>query len=718
MNEQYQQSMRAGAGLRGPRLQAAVLAALLSQAFPAHAEPQGAEPADAAAADAPSEEGTITILGKRMGMSRVPDGAKLPVELIALPMSVTVIDRELLDDQNAVELQDALRNASGVVPGGYFEGFDFYRIRGFDASGFTFLDGLLADQTFWVQEELFGMESVEVLKGPMSGLFGQAPAGGLVNLVSKRPRQDDFLELDTSAGSYDYFDLGVDANHRFSDRFAARINAVYRERGSFVDQVPVADRLYLAPSLAWELGSSTRLTVLTQFIEEDTGVAQPLPAEGTVLPNPNGRIPISRAVGEPALDNTADISRWQLGWDFTHDFNDAWSLRQVARTSSTDVDFQAIYPWYLEDDLRTLNRYIRKQVVRADADAADTQVIARLGGDVRHTMVMGVDWYRFRQRQGFAYHTFDDPLFPPIDLFDPVYGAPIPDFEVDELFPSELDRVGAYVQDHIAFTEQFSILVGGRYDWTDDGTAKDEEFTPRAGITYEFRPGAAVFASYAESFLPQAGLTFANGDPLPPETGEQVEVGLKFQLFGDRFEGTVSAYELKRRNIATDDPDSEEFVFVTTGEQRSRGFELDGIWRITPNWELVASYGNTDAEVTEDNELVVGSDMVNIPRDAFSVWTKYVVPGGALEGLGFSAGLRHVSEQAGDMTYAGAEEFAFELPSFTVYDAAISWQRGRYRAALSVSNLTDEVYFPASFSRTFVMPGEPRSYRFSVGVSL
>lgn len=664
----------------------------------------------AAAAQEPKEkedvEYEVTVLSKREALDRSAEGAKLPIPLIKLPQSVAIIDRELLDDQNVVELQDALRNVGGVVPGGYFDGFDFYRIRGFDSSGFTFLDGLLADQTFWTQEELFGIELVEVLKGPVSSLFGQAPAGGLVNLVSKRPKHQDFLRMETSAGSHDYFDIGLDGNTQVGESGAFRLNALFRKRGSFVDDVPLAKRYFAAPSFTWDFSEATQLTLLAQFIEEDTGLAQPLPAEGTSEPNPNGKVPLTRAIGEPGFDDTADISRQQAGWEFSHRFNDAVKFKQMARASWIDVNFQAIYPWYLEDDLRTLNRYVRKQTVEANAIAADNQLVIETAGRFSQVMVGGVDFYKFDQDQGFAYD-FD---FAPIDIIDPQYGTPVADFAVTSTDPTRLKRTGVYFQDLIDLTERFSVLLGGRYDWTNDGV-KDSKFTPRAGATLQLVPGASVFVSYSGSFQPQGGVPTVSGVPLEPETGEQYEVGLKAQLFDDRLTATLSLYELTRQNIATDDPNSDEYAFVTTGEQRSRGMEIDAVIRFTPTWELVGNYAYTDAEITKDNELVIGSRTVNVPRNGFSVWTKYVVPAGLMQGLGFSLGARTYGKQAGDLTYVGAEPLAFDLPSYTVADAGVSLERGQYRVRFNVSNLTDKVYYPASYSRTFVMPGEPRTYR-------
>jgi iron complex outermembrane receptor protein len=641
----------------------------------------------------------VTVLAKRNALERRAGGAKLPVSLLKLPQSVTIIDHELLEDQNVVKLEDALRNSAGVNAGGYFEGFDFYRIRGFDASGFTLLDGLLADQTFWTQEELYGMEQVEVLKGPMSGLYGQAP------------RQDSFFKIKTSAGSHDYFDIGLDGNMPLNDRMALRLNGVFRKQGSFVDNVKVGERYFAAPSFSWDIGDATKIVFLTQFIEENTGLAQPLPAEGTVLSNPNGKIPLTRAIGEPGFEDTADIGRQQYGWELVHSFSESLRFKQVARGSAINVNFQAIYPWYIEDDLRTLNRYVRGQAVRASSAAVDNQFILEAGERWRHTLLAGLDWYKFNQRQGFAYD-FD---YPAIDVIDPQYGlAPAP-VAPTSLNPYQLKRTGLYFQDHVQLTERFSVLFGGRYDWTEETTdvgVEDKEFSPRAGATFEFMPGASVYVSYAAAFQPQGDMPpLAGSPPLAPEVGDQFELGLKTDLLDDRLTATVALYELTRENVAIEIATTPEYDFMATGEQRSRGVEIDSIIRFTPTWELIANATFVTAEITKDTVLQPGSRTLNVPDTFFNVWTKYTIPSGPLQGLGFSLGALRSGNQAGDDTYRDFPTLAFNLPAYTVVDAGISFERGRYRMSFDVDNLTDKVYFPSSYGRTFVMPGEPRTYR-------
>lgn len=666
--------------------------------------------------DRPEED--IIVLAKRGMMELSVEGAKLPIPLKEVPQSIAIIDRALLDSQNVVELEDALRNAAGVTPGGYFEGFDYYRIRGFEAQGNTYIDGLRADQTFWVQEELFGMESVEVLKGPPSALFGQAPAGGLVNLVSKRPVQDDFVFAQSSIGSYDYFDAGLDANVQVGSRVAVRVNALYRERGSFVDDVDVSHRYFIAPTVTFFLGDRTQLTLLSQFIDEKNGVAQPLIAEGTVLPNPNGRLRRSLSIGEPDFGSVSKIDRQQVGYELKHEFSDALSFRSIGRAGWIDVDFHSIYALGIdrsgEGDYRTLDRFARKQSVDAKSIAVDNNLIAKFStGGITHTLILGQEYYSFDQLQAFGPFR----VIAPLDLFDPVYGSPIADFDLRPPRKTEDNRFGLYVQDHLKITDRLSVLVGGRYDWAKADGDKETRFTPRVGLTYALTDDLSAFLSYAESFTPQLSYLDAQDNPLPPELGVSYEAGLKAALFGDRITGTVAIYELTRQNVATSDDDFGPFsgIYRATGEQRSRGFEIDGVFRITPTWEVVGSYSYIDAEVTKDIDYVIGQRTANVPKHMINLWTKYIVPSGPLEGFGANAGIRYQGKQSGGLVDVFDPDLAFDLPSFTIVDAGLSYERAGFRLHANVANLFDKRYFPASTGRDYVMPGMPRTYRLTAG---
>src|SRR5258706_8846582 len=254
-------------------------------------------------------------------------GSKMDSSLLDVPQAITVVDRELLNDQGAYKLDDVLKNVAGVMPGGYYEAWDYYRIRGFDASFNTYIDGLR--ERNGMNEETFGLESVEVMKGPSSTLYGQSVLGGIVNVRSKQPRPDAFAQVQFTGGSYGFYEPAIDAGASLnpSHTLYARINLLYRPTGSFVNYVN-RPPVYVAPALTWDISSDTQLTLLGRY-QHDTGhLGFPLPAEGTVLPNPNGEIPISLFVGEPSNPNPVSEVNKQFGYQLSHRFNDSFSVYQ------------------------------------------------------------------------------------------------------------------------------------------------------------------------------------------------------------------------------------------------------------------------------------------------------------------------------------------------------------------------------------------------------
>ena len=252
--------------------------------------------------------------------------------LIETPQAVSVVTEEIIKDQGTPKLEEVLRNVAGISPGGYYSDWDYYRIRGFDSSFNTFHDGLRGD--YGMNAEVFGLERVEVIKGPASTLYGQAPLGGLVNLVSKRPRRETFGEVGATVGSYNLYEGTLDLNaplYRPSPlpgglEVYGRMIGLYSDSDSFIDHVD-RQRLYLAPSFTFALGEDTSLTLLNSYTH-DTGVfPMPLPARGTVLPNVNGRISESLYIGKPGT-NGIDQSKYSSGYQFSHRFNEIVSFRQ------------------------------------------------------------------------------------------------------------------------------------------------------------------------------------------------------------------------------------------------------------------------------------------------------------------------------------------------------------------------------------------------------
>ncbi len=257
---------------------------------------------------------------------------KSDTPLSQTPQSVSVVTRAMLDSQQAVSLADALENVPGVVAQQYGRrGWDDLIIRGQVASDSLYLDGLRTTASSRVAEQLFGLQQVEVLKGPGSLLYGLVLPGGLVNMVSKRPQGTDFANVDVTAGSHNFYQTTVDLNKSLSEngKQAFRINGLISNSDDATDHVWFKNR-YIAPSLSLDLGARTDFTILTSYQERSYVRQQGLPLSGSINPNVNGALPRSLFIGEPGARPYA-ANETRIGYALTHRFDDGWTLNNNVR---------------------------------------------------------------------------------------------------------------------------------------------------------------------------------------------------------------------------------------------------------------------------------------------------------------------------------------------------------------------------------------------------
>ena len=249
--------------------------------------------------------------------------------------------------------------------------------------------------------------------------------------------------------------------------------------------------------------------------------------------------------------------------------------------------------------------------------------------------------------------------------------------------------------------------MGGRFDTYRDDSAFDNEpsdaraeaFSPRVGIVYQPAKEVSLYANYSNSFTPVSGRSATN-QSFKPQRATGYEVGVKTELLDKRLSANLALYTTNVQNILTSDPNNSIFS-IQVGEQRSQGFELDVAGEISPGWNLIASYGSTDAQVTKDNSIPVGNRLSYVPQHTASLSTTYTIQAGNLKGLGFGAGLFYVGNRFGDLANS------FEVPSYTRVDAGIFYQMEQFKAALNFKNLTNIRYFEAGQSRQSVQPGAP-----------
>jgi len=665
--------------------------------------------ASAAQQDDPIE---LVVTGEQDGY-RVPNvttATKTDTPLRDIPQSIQVVPRQVLEDQQVTNLREALRNVSGVSQGVNSSTRGFFSIpliRGFASDDDILTDGLRDPNNSSLGFNTTTIERIEVLKGPASVLYGQGTLGGVVNLVTKKPLAEPYYSVEFSAGSYNFYRGTIDLSGPLNDNktLLYRLNASAQTTESFVDFYD-AQEYVIAPTLTWLISDRTKLTLAAEYIDRPKDQGQMgLPAVGSVLPNPLGEIRRDRNFSEPFSTDNSSVFR--VGYDLEHRLSDDWQLRSAFKAtwfSRTRKDW--ILPVSLDADNRTLNRIYSEGESNYSNFNFDTYTAGNFTtGSINHQLVIGFNYFRQVNQDRYP----DDGFAPSIDVFNPIYNQPIVKPGNPFEFDSSTNLYGFYIQDQVTLAENLKLVLGGRFDIVQQ-TSEDllvsgskesqqqEAFSPRVGIVYQPIKPISLYASYSRSFLPSTGRSL-DGELFQPERGTQYEVGIKADLT-DRLSATLAFFELTRSNVATTDPRDPDFS-IQVGEQRSRGIEFDISGEILPGWNIIASYGLTDAIVTKDNDLPVGDRLNNVPQHSASLWTTYEISSGSLQGLGFGLGLFYVSDRQGTLPNT------FELPSYVRTDATIFYKRERFRAALNFKNLFDVDYFDSALNRANVYPGEP-----------
>jgi iron complex outermembrane receptor protein len=549
------------------------------------------------------------------------------------------------------------------------------------------------------------IERIEVFRGPASVLFGQGSPGGTINVVTRQPLRDPFYSVEASIGSYDFYRGAIDLSGPLDDSRTAlyRLTASYENADSFIDFIN-RDNPSVAGALRFDISDSTTLILDAEYNRIDQSYYGGIPAIGTVLPNRNGEIPRDRNPGEPDGIYTPEIVR--VGYNLEHQFSENWLLRNAFYYSHFSFrNRNSYFIRSLDPDQRTIQRGVQDSDDSQESFDLFSNIVGNFStGSIRHQLLFGIDLNRFDYYES----EYEGRVGTPLDLFNPNYSSE----RFDVLFTGDednlTDSLGIYIQDQIRLTDNLILLLGGRFDafgQTQRDFLTDTEqfqsgdaFSPRVGIVYQPIPPISLYASYSRSFTPTIGRSI-NGEQFAPGRGTQYEIGVKADI-NDSLSMTLALYDLTRSNVLTADPDNPGFS-VQTGEQNSRGVELNVAGEILPGWNIIAGYAYTDARVTEDNTIETGNRLNNVPENSFSLWTSYQLQEGDLEGLGFGLGLFFIGDRQGDLANT------FSLPSYLRTDAAIFYDRGQFRAALNIRNLFDIEYFEAATSTLRVYPAEP-----------
>lgn len=637
-------------------------------------------------------------------------GTKLDIPQRDLPQSISVVPRSILQDRVITRLTEAGDNVSGVrsVTGYGGTKANNYIIRGFSqsfTSSGTMRNGFV-EYAFLTQRDPVNVDRIEFLKGPASLLYGASEVGGLVNTITKKPLSEHRYEVGLTAGTFKQFRPTIDATGPLNESKSLlyRVNFAFDQADSYRDFVSNRN-VFLAPSLIWNINDRTQFLTELEIGRFRNDFDRGFITEPEFLDEN-----FSKNFAEP--DTKALNKNLNLMLNFTHAFSDRFSFRSGFNhvRSQTDLDSVSFGFPQLRADRRTINRVNAVTDEYSENYNSQNEFYGRFStGKLRHQLVAGVDYSRFR----FNF-IFDRFALAPIDRINPVYGAQ----PGAQLFgfndDSSANQWGLYVQDHIEILPNLKILLGGRAAFVDSiskdfpaGTVKNEQsvnnFVPRAGIVYQPFQATSVYFNYGKSFAPNFQSRSRLNEQFDPTLGTIYEGGIKQSFLNNRLLGTLSVYELLRRNVLVPDP-LDPFSFnIQTGEQRSRGIEIELNGQVTRGLNLNATYAAIEAVVTKDTRPeLVGSRLVGVPRSSGGVYGNYIFDERILRGFSVGGGIYFATE-----SYANLPNRDWRLPSYARVDANVGYRRENWRFDFTVKNLNNVRYFETGGFNT-MMPQPTR----------
>ncbi len=650
---------------------------------------------------------------------------KTDTPILETPMSIEVVPRAVMDDQQSITLRESLQNVSGVqwspVEGELYEN---YIVRGFDGNNSIARNGVRETS---VSTETANLERVEVLKGPAAMLYGRTEPGGLINRVTKAPLWAPYYSVQQQFGSFDTYRTTVDATGPINGEWAYRVTGAYQNKQSYRDYVN-NQRFFINPSITWKPTEATEIGLSFEYQNDDGRWDDGIPAVGTKPAN----VPYSRYLGNPVSNDTQEREVFDFHW--SHAFNEDWKINQRFMASLTTYDQFNVFPWSLYPDGQ-MNQGLWNSHADRNIYSQNINVIGQFDTwGAKHTFMTGFDFYMLnvpgKQGNPTAGPLADGTAM--INLWNPVYYP----YDANALHAipwnsygyNYQEWYGLYLQDQIKIWDKLQLLLGGRYDWAQIGTkygaassgeaqtqANDssiraDKFNPRFGILYQPLPWLSVYGNYSESLGANNGRN-ANGKPLDPQEGEGYEAGVKGEFLDGRLTTTVAYFHINKTNIAAGSADPQlalQGIMTTIGAARSQGIELDIAGRIDENWSLIANYAWTDTRVTQDGPQTVwdsswsnsvylpngfvGNRLPLAPVHSANLWAKYEFTDATFRGLSFGSGLRVASSTQGDLAND------FQLPGYVTWNMMASYKHkvGKgttMTAQLNAYNILNHQYY-------------------------
>lgn len=638
--------------------------------------------------------------------TRSVTATKMDTPIVETPQSISVTTRQQMDDQQPLNVGQAVSYYNAGVVGGD-NGADSKQADTIQTRGFIsteYVDGLAVPFGTFARPayDPYMLDRVEVLKGATAAVYGQSYPGGILQLVTKRPTEEPFHEVFIQGGSYGRIEGGFDTGGPLDadKHWLYRVTGVGFDSGTQVDHTNLS-RVSIAPMVTYRPDASTSVTVFASYRDDpNTGFWNKRPFVGSFLPNAAGyKIPDNFFTGDLGF-NQLESKQASVGYSFEHRFDNGWTVRQNLRYLHLSWLFNSV-----QDDSITGTTIVRdkfQDISSSDIFHVDNQIEKEFNtGVLHHKVLFGLDY----QHVNYADKETDADA-PSLDLLNPVYYQPLPTYTAGDTYINtrqKIDDLGLYGRDQISLGG-WRASVGVRQDWVNASTTNllnndavqsqsNTATTWNAGLLYLFDNGVAPYVSYSTSFLPTVG-TDATGTAFKPTTGQQFEAGIKYQPTFMNALFTAAVFDLTQQNVLTQDPNNNNNQ-IQTGEVRSTGVELSARAGITQNIDLIASYAYIDAKTTKSNSGTLGFRPAGIPENSANLWATYKFIDGPLGGLKFGGGVRYVGETENTAN-------TYTIPDATLFDAMVSYDFGvrtpslkGLSLAINASNLFDKQYIQA-----------------------
>lgn len=663
--------------------------------------------------------------------------SSLDIKAIDLPQSIQVIDSKTIEQQQTQKLSDVVKNVNGVYVGSTRgAATESFGSRGYDMSsnnmfknGFRFNNGSIP--------EVASLEKVEVLKGSAALLFGNVAPGGILNMVTKKPKFEQGGEISMQMGSYAFYKPTVDIYGPINNNIAYRFIGSYQNSESFRDVVK-RERYYINPSFLFKVSEKTDIVLQADYLHDNW-----TPDFGTAI------------IGKEIVDlprNTYLGATWSNGQTrqagvsalIKHQINENWKLN--VNTSFQNYDRKSkgterIQPSADGTWARPLGQnHNNEQLLAEQINIQGTFY----KGKVKHQLFTGVD---FDKSYSDAYtFVFEPKTYGSGNIFDFGnfdQGGAIPDAINTKIASTETTRFGAYFQDLVSLTDKFKVLAGLRWSWQEaqvttkdltktpveikeDAKRIDQAFTPKIGLVYQPIKDMAIFASYSNSFSPNTGTT-VDLKAIEPSIIDQYEIGIKNDFLNGKLSTNVTYYQIKNNNLAQmaefkadGTPNTDSTIKVLSGATESKGIEFDVTARPVNGLRIMAGYSYNDMRYTKTSGLkgsfIEGDRLVRTPANTANLSFFYTLQDGTLKGLSFGAIGNYVGKRVGGWNNTvdaekpnGINDREVPLSAYTLIDFSVGYEWKNFSILAKISNITDELNYDVHENYS-VNPLAPRQY--------